>query len=182
MDDSKIIRLGRVDHVTSEEDDRIPKKVLIGTFHNTRPVGKPRTRWEDVVPRDTSKILLIRGCSRRAEDRGEQRRLMRGSGLWRHIWKWTELKTTMIAVQLTFQFRIETSTFKKNNFIQKEKAAQLGGNRYSSNRWSEITCRSLPELFELLRLDKLDKVQSVCCWSCNKLYVNFQVFRNWYCD
>jgi hypothetical protein len=59
VDDIKIRRLGRADHVTSVEDDRIPKKVLTGTFHNTRPVGKPRTRWEDVIPRDTSKILLI---------------------------------------------------------------------------------------------------------------------------
>ena len=26
-----------------------PKKVLNGKFHNTRPVGKQRIRWEDVV-------------------------------------------------------------------------------------------------------------------------------------
>jgi hypothetical protein len=37
------------------------KKVLKATFHNKRPVGKPRTRWEDVVRRDTSQILGIRG-------------------------------------------------------------------------------------------------------------------------
>jgi hypothetical protein len=43
-----------------------------------------------------------------------------------------ELKTTMIAVQLTLQVRIETSTFTDNNVVQK--TAQLGGNRYSSNR------------------------------------------------
>jgi len=42
-----------------------------------RPVGKPRTRWEDVVRRDTSQILGIRGWRRRAEDREEWRRLLR---------------------------------------------------------------------------------------------------------
>jgi hypothetical protein len=31
------------------EKERIPKKVLNGKFHTTRPVGKPRTRWADVV-------------------------------------------------------------------------------------------------------------------------------------
>jgi len=37
------------------DDERIPKeKVFIGKFDNARPVGKPRTRWEDVVRRDTS--------------------------------------------------------------------------------------------------------------------------------
>jgi len=50
------------------EDERIPSiKVLNGKFHNTRPVGKPRR--EDVVRRDTSQILGIRGWSRRAEIR-----------------------------------------------------------------------------------------------------------------
>jgi hypothetical protein len=33
---------------------KIPIKVLNGKFHNTRPVGKPRTRWEDVVRKNTS--------------------------------------------------------------------------------------------------------------------------------
>jgi len=37
------------------------QKVLNGKFHNRRAVGKPRTRWEDVVRRDTSQILGIRG-------------------------------------------------------------------------------------------------------------------------
>ena len=59
-------------------DERIPKKVLYGRFHNKRPVGKPRTRWEDVVRRDTSHILEIRGLRRRAEDKEEWRRLLRG--------------------------------------------------------------------------------------------------------
>jgi hypothetical protein len=31
------------------EEERIPGKVLNRKFHNTRTVGKPRARWEDVV-------------------------------------------------------------------------------------------------------------------------------------
>jgi hypothetical protein len=30
-------------------DERIPKKVLDGKFHNLKPVGKPNTVWEDVI-------------------------------------------------------------------------------------------------------------------------------------
>jgi hypothetical protein len=33
------------------EEERIPKKVLNGNFYTTRPVGRPRIRW-DVVQRD----------------------------------------------------------------------------------------------------------------------------------
>jgi len=40
-------------------------------------VGKPRTRWENVVWRDPSQILGIRGWRRRAEDKEEWRRLLR---------------------------------------------------------------------------------------------------------
>jgi hypothetical protein len=43
------------------EDERTPKKVLNGKVHNIRPVGKRRRRWEDVVLKDTSQILEIRG-------------------------------------------------------------------------------------------------------------------------
>jgi hypothetical protein len=42
------------------EYERIPKKVLNGKFHNTRVVGKPRTRWEEVVRMNTSQILGLR--------------------------------------------------------------------------------------------------------------------------
>jgi hypothetical protein len=42
------------------EDERIPNNVLHGKFHYKRPVGKPRTRWEDVVRRNTSQILRKR--------------------------------------------------------------------------------------------------------------------------
>ena len=33
---------------------KYPKKVRNGKFHNTRPVGKPRTRYEGVFRSDTS--------------------------------------------------------------------------------------------------------------------------------
>jgi hypothetical protein len=46
------------------ENDRIPKKVLDGKLHNTRPVGKPRKRWEYITWRDTSQILRTRGWKR----------------------------------------------------------------------------------------------------------------------
>jgi hypothetical protein len=58
------------------EDERIPKEnVFNEKFENARPVGKPRTRWEDVVRRDTS--LGMRGWRKRAEDREKWRRLLR---------------------------------------------------------------------------------------------------------
>ena len=38
------------------------KKGLNEKFHNKLPVGKPRTRWVDVVRRDTSQILGVREC------------------------------------------------------------------------------------------------------------------------
>jgi len=44
-----------------KEDERIPKKVLNGKVHNTRPVEKRRTRWEDAVLKDASQILEIKG-------------------------------------------------------------------------------------------------------------------------
>jgi len=52
-----------------------PKKVLNGTFHNTRPVGRPRTRWADVVQRDALQLLGVRGSRRRAENRDEWSKL-----------------------------------------------------------------------------------------------------------
>ena len=59
------------------EEERIPKKVLNGNFHTTRPVGRPRTRWADVVQRDALQLLEIRGWRRRAVNRDEWRGLMR---------------------------------------------------------------------------------------------------------
>jgi len=64
VDDMKIRRLGNARHVVRMEDEKIPKKVLNGEFHKIRRVGKPRTRWEEVVRRDTPEILGIRGWRR----------------------------------------------------------------------------------------------------------------------
>jgi len=44
-----------------KNDERIPERVRKAKLHNARPVGKPRTRWEDIVQRDISQILGIRG-------------------------------------------------------------------------------------------------------------------------
>ena len=77
MDDIKIIRPGWAGYIIRTEDERIPKKVLNVKFHNKRPVGKPSTRRGDVVRRDTSQIVEIRGWRRRAEDKEEWRRLPR---------------------------------------------------------------------------------------------------------
>ena len=59
------------------EEERIPKKVLNGNFHTTRPVGRPRTRWTDVVQSGALQLLGIRGWRRRAANRDEWRRLLR---------------------------------------------------------------------------------------------------------
>ena len=73
----KIRRLGWAGHVIRMEEERIPKKVLNGTFHYTRPVGRPRTRWADVVQRDALQLLGVRGWRRRAESRDEWRHALR---------------------------------------------------------------------------------------------------------
>ena len=77
VEDIKIRRLGWAGHIIRMEEERIPKKVLNGKFYITRPVGRPRTRWADVVQRDALQLLGIRGWRRRAENRDEWRRLMR---------------------------------------------------------------------------------------------------------
>jgi hypothetical protein len=53
------------------------KKVLNGNFHIVRPVGRPRTRWVDMVQRDAQQLLGIRGCRSKAANRDECRHLMR---------------------------------------------------------------------------------------------------------
>ena len=77
MEDIKIRRLEWAGHIIRMEEERIPKKVLNGNFHTTRPVGRPRTRWADVVQRDALQLLGIRGCKRRVANRDEWRHLMR---------------------------------------------------------------------------------------------------------
>jgi hypothetical protein len=59
--DIKIRRLGWAERIIRMEEERIPKRVLNGNFHTTKPVGRPRTRWADVVQRDASQLLGIRG-------------------------------------------------------------------------------------------------------------------------
>jgi len=76
VEDIKIRRLGWAGHKIRMEEERIPKKVLNGNFYTTRPVGRPRTRWADVVQRDALQLLGIRRWRRRAENRDEWRRLM----------------------------------------------------------------------------------------------------------
>jgi hypothetical protein len=75
--DIKIRRLQRAGHIIRMEEERIPKKVLNGNFHTTRPVGRPRTRWADVVLREALQLLGIRGWRRWAANRDEWRHLMR---------------------------------------------------------------------------------------------------------
>ena len=77
MQDIKIRRLEWTGHIIRMSEERIPKKVLNGKFHTTRTVGRPRTRWADVVQRDALQLLGTRGWRRRATNRDEWRRLMR---------------------------------------------------------------------------------------------------------
>jgi len=77
VEDIIIRRLGWAGHIIRMKEERIPKKVLNGNFHTTRPVGRPRTRWADVVQRNALQMLGIRGWRRRAENRDERRCLMR---------------------------------------------------------------------------------------------------------
>jgi len=51
VEDIKIGRLGWAGHIMRMEEERIPKKkkVLNGNFCTTRKVGRPRSRWADVV-------------------------------------------------------------------------------------------------------------------------------------
>jgi hypothetical protein len=89
VEDIKIRRLEWAGHTIRMEEVRAPKKVLNGNFHTTKPVGRPRTRWADVVQRDSLQLLGTRGW-RRGANREELRRLVREAkarkGLSRHGW------------------------------------------------------------------------------------------------
>jgi len=61
VEDIKIRRLGWAGHIIRMEEERIPKKGLNGNFYTTRLVGRPRSRWADVVQRDSLQLLGIRG-------------------------------------------------------------------------------------------------------------------------
>ena len=71
LDGIKIRRLGWAGYITRMEKERIPKNVSNGNFHTTRPVGRPRTRWVDVVQKDALQLLGIKGWRRRTENRDE---------------------------------------------------------------------------------------------------------------
>ena len=81
--------MGRTHSKNGRRKDSKKKKVLNGNFQATRPVGRPRNRWADVVQRDALQLLGIRGWRRGAENRDEWRRLMGEAkarkGLLRHI-------------------------------------------------------------------------------------------------
>jgi hypothetical protein len=49
-----------MDYIIKMENTNIPENGLNGKVHNPSPLGKPRTRWVDVVLRDTSHILRIK--------------------------------------------------------------------------------------------------------------------------
>jgi hypothetical protein len=79
VEDIKIRRLEWAGHIIRMEEEWTPKNVLNGNLHTTRPVGRPRTRWTDVVQRDALQLLGMRGWRRRAANRDEWRRLMRAA-------------------------------------------------------------------------------------------------------
>ena len=59
------------------EEGRIPKEILNEEFHDTRPVGRSRIRWEDAVQKDALQVLGTRGWRRRAENKDEWTELLR---------------------------------------------------------------------------------------------------------
>ena len=77
MEDIKFGRLGCTGHIIRMEEQRIPKKVLNRNFHTARPVGRPRTRWANVLQRDAQQLLGTRGWRSKAANRDEWRHLMR---------------------------------------------------------------------------------------------------------
>jgi hypothetical protein len=64
VEDIKIRRLEWAGHITRNEEERIPKKILNGNFHTTRPLGRPRTRWAYMVQRDALQLLGTGGWKR----------------------------------------------------------------------------------------------------------------------
>jgi hypothetical protein len=71
VEDIKIRRLEWAGNIIRMEEERIPKKVLNGNFHTTKPMGRPRTRWGGVVQRDALQLLGRRGWRRRATNRDD---------------------------------------------------------------------------------------------------------------
>jgi hypothetical protein len=67
----------KLDLVAVQGRRKGPKKGSNGKFHNARPVGRPKIKWEDAVQKDALQILGTRGWRRRAENREEWRHLLR---------------------------------------------------------------------------------------------------------
>jgi len=91
--------MGRSHNKNGKRKD--PKKGFKRKLLHHKPVGRPRTRWADVVQREALQLLGIRGWRRRAENRDEWRCLMGETkarkGLYRHIWMdgWFLIKKTL---------------------------------------------------------------------------------------
>jgi len=81
--------LGRSHNKNGRRKDSHPpppkKNVLNRNFYTTIPVGRPRTRWADVVQMDALQLLEIRGWWRRAENRDEWRPFMRDAEAWKGL-------------------------------------------------------------------------------------------------
>jgi hypothetical protein len=56
----RINRLKCAGQVIKMEVYRSSKEILRGSFGGKRPVGRPRSRWEDKVPKDAVSLLHIR--------------------------------------------------------------------------------------------------------------------------
>jgi hypothetical protein len=76
VEDVKIRRLEWASHIIRMDEERIPEKVLNGNFHTTRLVGRPRTRWAEVVQKDALQLRGIGGWRRRTANRHEWRRVL----------------------------------------------------------------------------------------------------------
>jgi hypothetical protein len=69
----------------------------MGKFHNARSVGRPRTRWEDVVHRDALLLQEMGVWSRSAGDKDEWGRLLREARAQQRLQHhtWTESLTAL---------------------------------------------------------------------------------------
>jgi hypothetical protein len=65
VEDIKIRRLEWAGHIIRMEKERIPKKGSKREFPYHKLVGRPRTRWADVVQRDALQLLGTRGWWRK---------------------------------------------------------------------------------------------------------------------
>jgi hypothetical protein len=72
-------RLSYFGHVCRMKPERLPARVLHGRIHGSRPRGRPRKRWLDILEEDCEKrdVTLIQAC-RVAEDREEWKKMVYG--------------------------------------------------------------------------------------------------------